>query len=246
MGIHWKDWCWSWSSSILVTWCEKLIHWKRSWCWERLKARGEGGDRGWDGWMASWLTGHEFEQTQGDSEAQGNLICCSSWGQRESDLAPKKTTAGLPRLFFFSFIFISWRLITLQYCSGFCHTLTWISHGFTCVPHHNSPSDLPLHPIRLGLPSAPALHESRLFLLIVERVGTLVLLLILEEMFQFFTTEPNVCCSYVMCPLLLWGRFPLCPISRECFFKAWMVVEFCWRLFLHLLWWSNGFHPSIC
>ena len=36
---------------------------------------------------------------------------------------------------FFSFIFISWRLITLLYCSGFCHTLTWISHGFTCVPH---------------------------------------------------------------------------------------------------------------
>ena len=30
--------------------------------------------------------------------------------------------------FFFSVIFISWRLITLQYCSGFCHTLTWISH----------------------------------------------------------------------------------------------------------------------
>ena len=38
-------------------------------------------------------------------------------------------------LFFVSFIFISWRLITLQYCSGFCHTLTWISHGFTCIPH---------------------------------------------------------------------------------------------------------------
>ena len=36
--------------------------------------------------------------------------------------------------FIFSFIFISWRLITLQYCSGFCHTLTWISHGFTCIP----------------------------------------------------------------------------------------------------------------
>ena len=30
-------------------------------------------------------------------------------------------------LLFFSFIFISWRLITLQYCSGFCHTLIWIS-----------------------------------------------------------------------------------------------------------------------
>ena len=58
---------------------------------------------------------------------------------------------------FFSFIFISWRLITLQYCSGFCHTLTWISHGFTCVPHPDPPSHLPPHPIPLGLPSAPAL-----------------------------------------------------------------------------------------
>ena len=41
---------------------------------------------------------------------------------------------------FFSFIFMSWRLITLQYCSGFCYTLTWISHGFICVPHPESPS----------------------------------------------------------------------------------------------------------
>ena len=41
------------------------------------------------------------------------------------------------------------------YCSGFCHTLKWISHGFTCVPHPDPPSHLPLHPIPLGLPSAP-------------------------------------------------------------------------------------------
>ena len=34
--------------------------------------------------------------------------------------------------FFSPFIFISWRLITLQYCSGFCHTLKWISHGQLC------------------------------------------------------------------------------------------------------------------
>ena len=45
--------------------------------------------------------------------------------------------------FFFSFIFISWRLITLQYCSGFCLTLTWISHGFTCIPHPDPHSHLP-------------------------------------------------------------------------------------------------------
>ena len=54
------------------------------------------------------------------------------------------------RHFFFSFIFISWRLITLQYCSGLCHTLTWISHGFTCVPHSDPPSHLPLCPIPMS------------------------------------------------------------------------------------------------
>ena len=39
--------------------------------------------------------------------------------------------------FFFSFfkIYFNWRLVTLQYCGGFCHTFTWISHGCTCVPH---------------------------------------------------------------------------------------------------------------
>ena len=58
---------------------------------------------------------------------------------------------------FFHLFFISWRLITLQYCSGFCHTLTWTSHGFTCIPHPDPPSHLPLHPIPLGLPSAPGL-----------------------------------------------------------------------------------------
>ena len=62
----------------------------------------------------------------------------------------------LSNLFFFSSIFKSWKLITLQYCSGFCHTLTWISLGFTCAPHPDPPSHLPLHPIPLGLPSAPA------------------------------------------------------------------------------------------
>ena len=48
----------------------------------------------------------------------------------------------------FLFIFISWRLITLQYCSDFCHTLKWISHGFTCVPHPEPPllPPSPSHP----------------------------------------------------------------------------------------------------
>ena len=49
--------------------------------------------------------------------------------------------------FFFPFIFISWRLITLQYCSGFCHTLTRINYGCTCVPYPEPP------PISFPIPS---------------------------------------------------------------------------------------------
>ena len=89
-------------------------------------------------------------------------------------------------LFFFSFIFIGWRLITLQYCSGFCHTLIWISHGFICVPHPTPPSQLPPHPLPLGLASAPALRNSSsstvyyprwkitlLFIRLMHRVGVI-------------------------------------------------------------------------
>ena len=53
LGVHWKHWCWSWNSNTLATWCDKLTHWKRPRCWERLRAGGEGDGRGWDGWMAS-------------------------------------------------------------------------------------------------------------------------------------------------------------------------------------------------
>ena len=53
LGVHWKDWCWSWNSNTLATSCEELTHWKRLWCWKGLGAGGEGDNRGWDGWMAS-------------------------------------------------------------------------------------------------------------------------------------------------------------------------------------------------
>ena len=76
-------------------------------------------------------------------------------GMYERGLYFRVPTNNMQFFFFFPFIFISWRLITLQYCSSFCHTLTWISHGFTCIPHPDPPSHLPLHPIPLGLPSAP-------------------------------------------------------------------------------------------
>ena len=61
---------------------EEPSHWKRPWCWERLKA-GEGSSRGWDGWMASltkwplvWANSWEIVKDR------GSLVCCSPWGRR--------------------------------------------------------------------------------------------------------------------------------------------------------------------
>ena len=65
-------------------------------------------------------------------------------------------STGIPLVtffFFFKLIYFNWRLITLQYFSGFCHTLTWISHASMCPPSWTPPP----HPILLGHPSAQAL-----------------------------------------------------------------------------------------
>ena len=69
LNIHCKDWYWSWNSNTLATWCEELTPWKRPWCWERLRAGGEGDE------MAEWhhwLDEHESEQAPGDGDGQGS------------------------------------------------------------------------------------------------------------------------------------------------------------------------------
>ena len=68
-----------------IMWCEELTHWKRPWCWARLKVGQEGDDRGWDSWMASLIQWTEFEQAPGVGDGQGSLACCSPWGCKESD-----------------------------------------------------------------------------------------------------------------------------------------------------------------
>ena len=57
--------------------------------------------------------------------------------------------------FIFKLIYFNWNLIILKYCSIFCHTLIWISHRCTYVPHTEPLSYLPPHPI--PHPSPPAL-----------------------------------------------------------------------------------------
>ena len=76
LKIHWKDWCWSWNSNTLATWCMELSHWKRPWFWERLKAGGEGDE---EDEMVGWhhqLEGYEFEQVTWVGYEQESLACC--------------------------------------------------------------------------------------------------------------------------------------------------------------------------
>ena len=85
-GCALEDWCWSWNSNTLATWCEELTHLKRPWCWERLREGGEGDDGGWDGWMAS------LTRTLGVGDGQ---VCCSSWGHKELDTTEQLNSTEL-------------------------------------------------------------------------------------------------------------------------------------------------------
>ena len=85
LNIHWKDWCWSWSSNILATWHNKQTHWKRSWCWERLRTGRDGvGGRWWDGWMSSltqWTQIWAYSRRQWRTGKPGVLQFTKNWTQ---------------------------------------------------------------------------------------------------------------------------------------------------------------------
>ena len=53
------------------------------WCWKRLRARGEGGDRGWDGWMASRTRWTWVWAGSGVGDGHGGLACSSQWNYKD-------------------------------------------------------------------------------------------------------------------------------------------------------------------
>ena len=148
MNIHWKDWCWSWNSNTLATWCEELTHLKRLWCWERLKVGGEGDDRGWDGWMASltqwtwvrvnskswWWTGRPGVLQSMGSQRVGHdwateLNCCANtvlfslspvWGNNHSVIwnALGSDCLGLPFIRYIRFTSITSISLNFPICKS--------------------------------------------------------------------------------------------------------------------------------
>ena len=86
LSVHWKDWHWSWNSNTLATWCEELTHWKRPWCFERWSTGGKGGDRGWNGWMASLIQWRWVWVTPAVGDGQGGLECSGPLHQEQPDM----------------------------------------------------------------------------------------------------------------------------------------------------------------
>ena len=77
LNIHWNDWCWSWSSNTLATWCKELTL-----CWEWLKAGGEGDNRGRDGWISD----SRDMRNSGRWSRTGKSGMLQSMGHKESDM----------------------------------------------------------------------------------------------------------------------------------------------------------------
>ena len=123
LGVHWRDWCWSWNSNTLATWWEELTH---------LKAPDAGKDWGQEekgmtedemfGWH-HWLNGHGFGWTPGVGDGQGGLACCGSWGRKESDTTER----------------LNWTELNHQaYLQVSTHWLHWVSEKWLSQGPHSS------------------------------------------------------------------------------------------------------------
>ena len=81
LNIHWKDLYWS--SNIWPFDGKNWLTGKDSDAAKNWRLRKQATEDKMAGWHHR-LSGHEFEQTLGDSERQGSLAGCSSWGHKES------------------------------------------------------------------------------------------------------------------------------------------------------------------
>ena len=75
-----------------------LLTGKRPRCWGRLKAKGEEGGRGWDGWMASPTQWTWIWASLGYDGGQGSLVSCSPWGHKEPDMTDQLNN-GHPKMY---------------------------------------------------------------------------------------------------------------------------------------------------
>ena len=137
LNSHWKDWCWSWNSNTLATWCKELTHLKRPWCWERSKAGGEGDGRGWDGWLASlpqwtwvWVSSRSWWWT-------GKPGVLQSMGRKKSDRTEWLDWTELNHFYYFSIFYtlsqrITWYILSLSDIAKKTFFISWECGTLSC------------------------------------------------------------------------------------------------------------------
>ena len=106
---------WFWTFYLQKFCTFQSPHWKRLRCWERLKAGGEGGDRGEIVGWHHWLSGHEFEWAPGVGDGWGSLVCCSQWGRKELDTSEQLNWTKPPEVWEIYFCCLSYASHDLQF-----------------------------------------------------------------------------------------------------------------------------------
>ena len=83
----------------------------------------------WENWMQEkgmtedemvrdnhWLSGHEFNQTQGDSGGQESLACCSPWSSKKSNTSEQLNNSNNNSVSFIHLSILNWTLICSRQC----------------------------------------------------------------------------------------------------------------------------------
>ena len=132
-------------------WCQELTSWKRPWCWERLRAGGEGGNRGRDGWMASltqwawvWVSSRSWWWTGKPGVLQSMGLQSWTWLSDWTELNIQLYCS----LFIHSIVLkmnFNWSIVGLQHCVSFCCTAKWVSYTNTHI--HSFLDSIPMYVI---------------------------------------------------------------------------------------------------
>ena len=109
MKVCYKCWTLNAGAAVPILWIANVKSWltgKRTWCWERLKAKGKGNERGWDGWMATliqwtwvWANSGRWWRTGKPVELQSmrSQRVRHDWATEQEQSAKKKNEQGEAR-----------------------------------------------------------------------------------------------------------------------------------------------------